>query len=403
MSKFSMSQMSNSKYILELTDKKSHNRGQNHQVILAENIKSSYFYDIPVHFQFDSILLNKIHLSNHNDKNDKKCLVLFLALYTKLSEKGKIIFIPIDETQRNFVLRITRPFFICTEVDDIYVLSPRAFKKTVGIYVRWMGTAKLLSYSLIPFFLQKGYMVKCYIGPVKSLSDTYFLQNCNHMFMWNSYLWRVKRMKNLCDLLEIDYSFVESGWLKEKFIFIDRKGVKSESSLTNDNLEWVKQEHVDIYNEFSSNLRKKYHWLQTNKYILCVLEGNRLFFPSQFKKNQDFINYLENKHPDKQIVFKLHPYGIEDLSSLKISDNNILTKGEKSFCELAQDAELVYGINSKALFESIMMGVPTIGLGELFLNHAHQPEKLAVAYVSRLIKYDEKNLDEKFANIGLYF
>jgi len=77
--------------------------------------------------------------------------------------------------------------------------------------------------------------------------------------------------------------------------------------------------------------------------------------------------------------------------------------GEKKFYEWAQDAELVYGMDSKALLESIVMGVPTIGLGDFFANHQHEQEKLLAAYVDRLISLFDDDLDNQLAKVGIHF
>ena len=61
---------------------------------------------------------------------------------------------------------------------------------------------------------------------------------------------------------------------------------------------------------------------------------------------------------------------------------------------LAIDADLVYGINSTCLPESLLLGVPTESIGNGFIKaREHQPEKLLVALVGSKIPVHTEDMD----------
>ena len=377
---------------------------QNSPAVIPEYNETIRYHKIPVHLQFDTILLlNGIKFKTSKWAIiQKQYLCMFLMLHAKLKDDGKIIFVPENKRQRDLAVEKSKPFFTCTMVDGACVFSPKKYKKIVGLYAPWLSTPSLMFGSLISYFLKKGYIVRCFSGRFKSKNHTEFLEGCQHLFMWNCYLWSTKCLRELCNSIGIKCSFIEIGWTHTPYYFLDPKGIKSESSLATENLEWVTQEHIDKYHEFARHVSKG-AWLQTNKYILCALEGsNSALFP-KFKTNQQFIDYVKAKHPDKKIVFTLHPTGQDKPSDLHVSKNDIITMGEKKFYEWAQDAELVYGMDSKALLESIAMGVPTIGLGDLFVNHQEEQENLMAAYVDRLISFYDDDLDDQLAKVGIHF
>ena len=94
-------------------------------------------------------------------------------------------------------------------------------------------------------------------------------------------------------------------------------------------------------------------------------------------------------------MFKKHPRDDEDYSS----SHQILLRGD--FLDLAQDADLVYGINSTCLLESSLLGAPTEAVGNGFLKaHPNQQERLLAALADKQIPITETDLSywlEKYA------
>ena len=162
---------------------------------------------------------------------------------------------------------------------------------------------------------------------------------------------------------------MEVGYFPQKnYVIFDRKGINARSELMEDSLEWVDKNHINRSKELSKVYVGSKKHTGKNLYILAPLQlasDTNIKNHSPFKSMQAFIDHTEMKFPDDKVVFKKHPLDKSSYTT-KNPNNTIVANGD--ILMLAQDARLVYGINSTSLLEATLMNVPTIAIGEGFLN-----------------------------------
>lgn len=156
-------------------------------------------------------------------------------------------------------------------------------------------------------------------------------------------------------------------------------------------------------------------WTHKNSYILCVLQmewdANIKEF-SPYRTMGDFIHHCNKKFANQNILFKVHPRDKKNLGRYKAIAKGDVIYGiesadlsEKHFelIRISADAELVYGINSTSLFVSLMLGVPTIAIGDGILKSnagLHAPDKiLAACYNSQILWHNAKDAEDVFSRI----
>jgi hypothetical protein len=173
------------------------------------------------------------------------------------------------------------------------------------------------------------------------------------------------------------------GWFEESDHFvIDPKGIGTSSSIMDDDLSWVTENHLENLEKFRESHLQGKKWSQKCKYILVPLqleEDTDIQSYSPYKTMQEFINHVEHKFSGRKIIFKQHP----KCTKVFKTNRDIVRDGD--FLEMAQDAEVVYGINSKNLLESALMKVPTIAVGRSLLSVHQNRDRLLAALVDRQI------------------
>jgi capsule polysaccharide modification protein KpsS len=221
--------------------------------------------------------------------------------------------------------------------------------------------------------------------------------DCKHVFMWNGEEHNHPIIKKICNENGITYSVLEVGFFPQKeFYIIDKKGINANSSIMTQKIS-VTPEDIAFYEEFRLKYLAGRTWKQTNKYILVPMQlpsDTNVMLHSPIKSMQDFINHVEEKFRDKKIIFKRHPL---DGREYKVSPRNEYITGG-NILDVAQDAEMVYGINSTSLLETSMLGVPTVSIGNGFLKvHADHVHDLLVYLCKRQIPVGEINLTKWFS------
>ena len=118
-------------------------------------------------------------------------------------------------------------------------------------------------------------------------------------------------------------------------------------------------------------------------YILIPLQladDTNIVNNSEFTNMQEFIDHCTSKFAGRKLVFKRHPYD----SNIYQSKHPI--KKDGVFWQMTIKADLVYGINSTCLLESLLLGAPTESIGKGFIaTHHHQTDKLLAALVDKQI------------------
>lgn len=240
----------------------------------------------------------------------------------------------------------------------------------------------------VKYLQNQGYRVDT-IGGIYSGN----IQQYSHIFMWNGNLPIHVPIKEAAASFNIPVTIVEVGWFPQtQFYTLDATGINAKSSLMTDDLSWITDEHLLKLDKFSDRYLQGKKWQSPGKYILCPLQlefDTNVVEHSPYLNMQQFIEHVEAKFPDEEIVFKAHPVRA---SQKYKTQNRIIRNGD--FNQLAINAKMVYGINSTCLLQSVMMGVPTKSIGDGFLKaHAANQRKLLGALVDRQIPIGAINLD----------
>jgi len=272
--------------------------------------------------------------------------------------------------------------------------------KRIFIYDYWMHIPWWLN-SFQTYLYEKGFSVCAANGPRFDDYFRYAVDGCSHVFMWNGNLECYERLKNICNEKNIPYSVLEVGWFPQNnYYHFDNEGINASSSMMRDNFDWISENHLKKLDRFKDEYLGERKYSGKNEYILCPLQledDTNIINHSPYSKMQDFIDHVENKFSDQKIIFKKHPKS-KITNTVRNEKSSIIEEGD--FLELAQDAELVYGINSTCLLESHMMDVPTESIGDgLLAAHKGNEKKLLAALVDKQIPINETKLDKWFGSL----
>jgi hypothetical protein len=215
----------------------------------------------------------------------------------------------------------------------------------------------------------------------------------HHVFMSHG-LWETQLvLAGLCRRFGVPYTIAEIGFFPQRdHFFLDRKGINAASFLMEDDLSWIGPSHLQRYREFRDAYLGERRHTGRNRYVFCPLQlagDTNILLYSPFKTMQAFIDHAERTFPGEPIVFKRHPK--DPCRTYRVSPGNTLLQ-EGDLHQAMSDARLVYGINSTALYEAVMLGVPTRAVGEGLLKRPHdRPEILVAALVDQQISVKERD------------
>ena len=223
------------------------------------------------------------------------------------------------------------------------------------------------------------------------------IKDASMVFVWNGVHDIYKPAIQACDELNIPYNILEVGWFPQKrFYFVDPTGINCRSSIVNDDLSWVGDKQFEKLAELRSDYLQGRIW-KGGDYVLVPLQlehDMNWVLDSPCKKMQGFIDHVEERFAGRKIVFKRHPLDGRTYRS----NSEIVTKGD--FLDMAQDAALVYGVNSTCLLESALMGVPVKSIGGGYLKaHENDTERLLAALADKQIPVGETDLDYWFEKV----
>jgi len=182
--------------------------------------------------------------------------------------------------------------------------------------------------------------------------------------------------------------FVEIGWFPQsKFIYVDDRGTNGNCSLFGSSLSWVDGSHFSAANKLREEHLQNIRWNGVGGYIAVPLQLSSDTQISQFspiKSMTELMDHCESTFPNDRIMFKKHP---KDKSTL---GPRCFTGG--SLHEWLAGAKLAYGINSTALLEAALMGVPTVTIGKCLLNIHPDQNLVLAALAAKQIPIGESDL-----------
>jgi glycosyltransferase involved in cell wall biosynthesis len=258
----------------------------------------------------------------------------------------------------------------------------------IVLFLNWKVKYSYVS-NLSNYLEDKGYRVDLCVGEIKP-PEKNILSGAKCAFIWHGEDGHAAQMRQWCEELGIPAFYMEVGWFPQRdYFFIDPKGINASSSLMDDDFSWVGDEHYTKLAHLRQSYLGDLQWTRKNEYVLVPLqieEDANILYHSPYKTMQEFIDRVEVKFADKNVIIKQHPRCHKEFTSRF----PITRKG--NILDMAKDAELVFGINSTSLLETAMMGVPTVAVGRCLLNASKDTEKLLAALVDRQIPVQATDL-----------
>jgi GT2 family glycosyltransferase len=223
------------------------------------------------------------------------------------------------------------------------------------------------------------------------------LRGADLAFCWGKAHPVYKEFLKGCDRHNVHCHSLEVAWFPQsKFYFTDPNGINASASIMEDDLMWVGKTQFEKLERLRETYLQGREW-KGGDCILVPLQvdsDTNVVLHSKFT-NQSFIEHVEKRFEGKRILFKKHP---KNPDNHKLRTNCEWVDG--NFLDLAQNAGLVYGMNSTCLLEAALMKVPCIASEACYLSaHNGQVERLLAALADKQIPVGETELDYWFAPI----
>jgi hypothetical protein len=224
------------------------------------------------------------------------------------------------------------------------------------------------------------------------------IKHASMAVIWNGMQHYGPLITNLCSKRNIPRCYIEWGMLPQsETFFIDPFGFCSESILTK-NLSWITSEDINNMLNERDRLQSKYK-INCEDYVLVPLQienDTQILHYSPYNNMEEFIKHIKIMYPNNKILVKTHP---KSGAKRQIDGVEIIQNGD--FLELASKASVVVGITSTCLYESAILGIPVISLGDhpLRINKISDHEKvISGAYALNINRYsgDLRKILERF-------
>jgi hypothetical protein len=193
--------------------------------------------------------------------------------------------------------------------------------------------------------------------------------------IWNGLQHGTSLATRLCRRRGIPVCYVEWGLLPQADTFlIDPCGFCGDSILARD-LSWVTEADLARLREVRAQLQQRYP-LQRGGHVLAVLQiendSQTLYF-SPYRNMEEFVADVEGMYPTGRIVARPHPK-----SPAKRTFGRAEVEAGGDFLAAACQAGVVVGITSTCLYESAILGVPVMAVGDhpLRLQPKHLHERV---------------------------
>jgi hypothetical protein len=229
------------------------------------------------------------------------------------------------------------------------------------------------------------------------------LRRAESALIWNGTLPSGRYLVNMRGRLELPTLTIEQGWITQKDHFgLDYNGIAGDSSLCRDSLSWVDD---DAYDRLDA-LRDRYwddDWQPPRRgrregrvlVLGQLLRDTAVFGFSQYDSIEDFIFDAEQTFGPKDIAFRPHPLDskAEDWKRIcKIRGIKYISPTDEPLTKVIRHFRGAFAINSTGLYESAMMGLGAVAVGECPLashcNTEDDTERLLAALATRQFRKD---------------
>ncbi len=211
------------------------------------------------------------------------------------------------------------------------------------------------------------------------------LKRASFVVIWNGAQDNGRNAKALCEAMKIPYAFFEWGVAPQDTTFlVDLDGFAGDSMLMRP-LGWVTDADLKAYREGVSELRAQYPLEPKKSRILVPLQienDSQILYHCPYRNMGEFVEHVASMYPSQDIVVRPHP---KSGSQKPWKSARTTIEGKDvihDFYDAARISEVVVGINSTALTEAAMLGVPVVALGKcpLQVHPWRNRERLLAGY-----------------------
>lgn len=217
------------------------------------------------------------------------------------------------------------------------------------------------------------------------------IKYANFAVIWNGYQHTSMSITKICELRGIPRCYLEWGMLPQSDnFFVDPLGFCGQSILCKD-LSWVDKKDMDALYLKRESMQKKYP-IDDGGYVLVPLQienDTQVLHNSPYNNMDEFVSHVELMYPKNTIIVKPHPN-----SPTKRIFNRAQATDEKDFLKLASNASVVVSISSTTLYESAILGVPVVAIGDhpIRLNKKDKLDKLLAGALALNIDRSDGNI-----------
>lgn len=217
------------------------------------------------------------------------------------------------------------------------------------------------------------------------------IKYANFAVIWNGYQHTSMSVTKICELRGIPKCYIEWGMLPQSDnFFIDPLGFCGQSILCKD-LSWVDKKDMEALYLKRESMQKQYP-RDDGGYVLVPLQienDTQVLHNSPYNNMEEFVSHVENMYPNNTIIVKPHPK-----SPAKRNFNRAQTTEEKDFLKLASSASVVVSISSTTLYESAILGVPVVAIGDhpIRLNKKDKLDKVLAGALALNIDRSNGNI-----------
>jgi hypothetical protein len=211
------------------------------------------------------------------------------------------------------------------------------------------------------------------------------IKRAGFVVIWNGGHGSGRNAKALCESMKIPYAFFEWGVAPQGSTFlVDLKGFAGESMLM-DSLGWVTDADIAAYRVASAGFRAPYKLFPQPRSVLVPLQienDTQVVYNSHYRGMNELIGAVVDAYPGADITVRPHPKSGNQKPSVPTGIKVQTAKDEPDWLRAASHAELIVGVNSTALTEAAMLGVPVVALGRcpLAVQPKRHRERLLAAY-----------------------
>lgn len=251
---------------------------------------------------------------------------------------------------------------------------------------------KVIAEYLVSFFRQLealGIQVRAH-NPL-SQCPNWYLTNAKAVMVWNGSRPTFNDVVQQANNLGVDITYAECGFFPQhEYFYLDKCGVNAHSQLYSDDLSWVDESALAALREKRLSFKARLPEQKQGDYVfvpLQVPDDSNVLNHSTFTTGmQAFIDYILQRYPSENLIFKVHP---KDHTETPYDFGHGRCSNEDTL-ELSHNAKLVHGINSSVLYEAALLGVTVIAEGDCLLKqHSSNVDTLLAAMIYR--QFDVKS------------